>query len=63
MEEATPTEPRMNRHCTHCGGGQLRYKGRKHIREGRLLMGRMACDIYICGTCDHIEFFYPTDPA
>jgi hypothetical protein len=39
------------------------YKGRKHIREGLLLMGRMACDIYVCGTCDHIEFFYPTDPA
>jgi hypothetical protein len=60
----TAREPRMNRHCTHCGG-QLNYKGHKEIHEGNpahLLMGRMACDVYVCNNCDHVEFFYPRDP-
>jgi hypothetical protein len=58
MEEATSSEPRMERHCTHYSG-QLRYKGRKEIHEGNLahiLMGRMACDVYVCGNCGHIKY-------
>jgi hypothetical protein len=54
----------MNRHCTHCGG-QLNYKGLKEIHEGyafHLLMERMECDVYVCDTCGHIDFFYPTRP-
>jgi hypothetical protein len=64
MQEDTSREPRMDRHSTH-RSGQLHYKGRRGIHGGnaiRVLMGRMTCDVYVCGTCDHIAFFYPSDP-
>lgn len=49
------------RHCTHCGGA-VTYKGLKQIHEGQrnnVLMSTMACEVYVCETCGHIEFFYP----
>ena len=54
-----------DRNCTHCGG-RLVYKGLKEIHEGQpsaILLGKMACDAYVCNKCGHIEFFYPSEPT
>ena len=56
-------QPSADRHCTYCHSA-LAYKGLKQLHEGNsqpLLQRKMACDVYLCRACGHIELFYPSE--
>lgn len=56
-------DPSVDRHCTHCHSA-LEFKGLKEFHEGNalhILMRKVACAVYVCRSCGHIEFFYPSE--
>jgi len=61
-----PDNGQIDRHCTHCGS-TLQHDGTKWLHEGSLELlftAKLACEVYVCVACGHIELFQPEeDPS